>query len=287
MKITNVFNLPEEIFSAIMNDDYDGPKHDSPAISVTTLIGPVRKYYLTRRHYNEIVEDASERIWVLLGRAIHYILQIQKTHRIVEERVEKEIDGVIISGKMDILDDAQISDYKVTSVWQYVHNKNGKFEHAAQLNVGRWLLADIFPNISKLFNHLILRDWSKRMAKQSEDMPQIPFISIPAELWSAEKTIAYIRERVALFVAYKDLSDDDLPPCTPDECWEKPTVWAVKKIGGKRAIPGGVCLTEAEAQVKCGKGLEIEVRKGGRIRCEEYCSVNQFCNIYKAYKESK
>lgn len=284
MKITNTNNLPQAIVNAITNDTYDGPRVNSEEISVTTLISPPRIYCLKKRHWDSLTEDAGDRLWALLGSAVHAVLErAESKNNIVEERLKKEIDGVVISGKMDVMDETEISDYKVTSVWQYIHAPDGKAEHIAQLNILRWLASDIFPNISRLNNNLILRDWSAGKAKSSPDFPRIPFVSVPVPLWDYDHTTAYIRSRVTLFKEADVLADDKLPKCTTDEMWEKPTTYAVVKDGGKRAIPGGICATMAEAESKKGDKMHIKMRVGGRIRCAEYCAVSHLCNQYQEW----
>jgi hypothetical protein len=70
--------------------------------------------------------------------------------------------------------------------------------------------------------------------------------------------------------------------------WEKPTMWAVRKIGNKRATT--VCLTEDQADAKIeelGKGYEIEVRPGERTRCANFCQVRDFCEQWKEYNSGK
>jgi hypothetical protein len=105
-----------------------------------------------------------------------------------------------------------------------------------------------------------------------------------------EEREAFIQKRIkehsnALF----DLeTGDELPPCTPDEMWEKPTSYAVKKTGNVKAR--NVCVTEEEALAKVaeyGKGYDIEVRPGERTRCANFCSVNAYCSQYKSYLSTK
>jgi hypothetical protein len=113
---------------------------------------------------------------------------------------------------------------------------------------------------------------------------------IPIRLWPMEEREAFIQERIkehsnALF----DLeTGDELPFCTPDQTWEKPTTYAVKKIGNVKAR--NVCNTDEEAQAKVaeyGKDYEIIVRQGERTRCAEFCSVSRFCNQYQEYLSTK
>lgn len=285
MEITNTFSLPIGIYNAIVNDDYDGPRFNSDKISVTSLINPPRIHFLKKRHYTELTEDASAGLWRLMGHAVHAILQRAcPKNYIVEERVEKVIYGVTISGKMDIMDETEISDYKITSVWQYIHApENGKPEHMAQLNLLRWLVSDIFPKVSKLTIHMILRDWSAGKAKSTPDFPPIPFVSTNIPIWDKNVLQIYIKARVELFKYCTNLTDDLLPECSSEECWERPTIYAVIKDGGKRAIPGGLCSTMAEAENKKSPKMHIETRIGGRPRCAEYCVVKNFCNQYQKY----
>jgi hypothetical protein len=67
--------------------------------------------------------------------------------------------------------------------------------------------------------------------------------------------------------------------------WEKQTTYAVKKIGGVKAR--NVCSTEEEATSKIaeyGAGYEIEVRKGERTRCANFCAVRDFCSQWREYE---
>ena len=76
----------------------------------------------------------------------------------------------------------------------------------------------------------------------------------------------------------------ELQECTPEDMWEKPTTYALKKTGGVRAKKVYSILTEAEAGLaEAGKGYEIETREGERTRCQKYCQVSQFCTQYQKY----
>ena len=109
-------------------------------------------------------------------------------------------------------------------------------------------------------------------------------------LWSMEEREAYVASRIALHSAceFAIETDGDLPDCTPEEMWEKPTMYAVKKEGGVRAKSVHAEKEEAEVALeKAGKGFILEVREGGRTRCENFCPVSEFCDQYKAYLEEK
>ena len=78
----------------------------------------------------------------------------------------------------------------------------------------------------------------------------------------------------------------EMPECTTDEMWEKPTTYAVKKDGGVRAKSVHSTLEEAQEKLP-PKGYFIEVREGERTRCAKFCQVNNFCNQYQTYLKEK
>jgi hypothetical protein len=74
MDLSNKKNLNEMLIKAITGDWYSGigERRD---YSVTELLKPAKIIHLTNRHKDEIQEDASERIFMLLGSAVHEILE--------------------------------------------------------------------------------------------------------------------------------------------------------------------------------------------------------------------
>ena len=71
MKITNNLNLPTPFINAV-ESEY---KYTDKRYSVTSIIKGVREAILLRRHNDEIVQDASEMIWLIFGTAVHSILE--------------------------------------------------------------------------------------------------------------------------------------------------------------------------------------------------------------------
>jgi hypothetical protein len=94
--ITNSSNLPDSIYRAVCNDSYDDGGSD---ITVTSLIKPPHMRRLQVQHKNEIIEDAADRIFSLLGQATHTILErAAADHCIVERRFFVERLGWNVSG---------------------------------------------------------------------------------------------------------------------------------------------------------------------------------------------
>lgn len=287
MKITNNFNLPENLYNAVCADDYDSGGAD---YTTTTLTDPVRIVLLSKRHWNELEDDASDRIWMTLGKAVHYICERGGAdNALVEERVFMEVAARKISGQVDIYHDGVIDDYKVTSAWTAVFGSRDK-EWEEKMNI----YAELFHNngwpVSQLRIISIYRDWSATNAKRDANYPQKSVAVHEINLWPQEMRKDLIEVRVENLKAFEDTLDEDLPYCTAEEMWEKPTVYAVMKEGRKSAVNGGLFGTEASAQVmvdSLDSKHSIQVRPGQRTRCELYCSVNRFCNQYSEYLKNE
>lgn len=279
MHITNSHNIPETLVSAIKNDPY----HQDGHISVTSLIAPPRIRCLKARHDDAIQEDVTDRIWALLGQAVHGVLErAEVTDSIQEKRLAAEIMGWKITGQADLWEKpATLSDYKVTSTWAVIGNP--KPEWITQLNIYGWLFRQHGYPVNELQIVAICRDWSKNQAMRSGNgYPQCQVKVVPIPLWSDADTLEYIQSRVALHQQAETLEDNALPLCTPEERWERPTKWAVMKKGRKSAVKLFDDEDGAKAMVKeLGKPHSVECRPGESVRCQGYCPVRDFCNQYR------
>jgi len=258
-------------------------------LSVTQLLNSPKIVALTKKFEDEIEQDASDMVWSIFGSAVHNVLEHGKDeNHIVEQRIHKEYEGWSISGAIDLQvinpDGIDVKDYKTTTVWAVM---NEKFEWEVQLNIYAGLVEDVkrIP-VTSVGIVAIIRDWNRRESTTREGYPEAPIKELPIRLWSKEERDAFIANRIALHSAceFAIETDGELPDCTPEEMWEKPTVWAVRKIGNKRAHS----LYETEelataALADLGSNYEIEVRKGERTRCENFCPVNTWCTQYKTY----
>lgn len=284
MILTNHQNLPETLFNAVKADDYDSGGSDYTA---SQLIKPPRIVLLEKRHFDEIEEDASDRIWLLMGKSIHSILENSGAdNSFIEERIHAEVLGRKISGLSDLYRDETIDDYKVTSAWTAVFGSRTK-EWTEQLNIYAWLFEGENFKVRELRVIAIYRDWSASKALAGNGYPQASVEVIPITLWFHLDAGEFIRDRVQTLIDSERLADDDLPPCSTEEMWEKPTKYAVMKEGRKSALR--VLDTEDEAMEYVAKNEVgyIVKRPGERTRCQQYCSCSNFCNIFQEYKETK
>jgi hypothetical protein len=168
---------------------------------------------------------------------------------------------------------------------------NDKPEWEQQLNIYAWLVETVKKApISKIKIVAILKDWKEMEATTRQNYPAKQVVTIDIPIWTMEQREAFIKERIHLHseALFATDTNEALPECTPAECWEKPTVYAVKKDGGVRAKSVHASLSEAETALEeAGKGYILEVRDGERTRCARYCQVSQWCEQYKTYLEEK
>ena len=289
MKLTNNFNLPKTFINVIQRPQYSRGRSQ---ISVTEILNSPRIVQLRQKHIDDITEDAADMVWSLFGTAVHNILEHGKDeNHIVEERLHAEFNNWHISGAIDLQEvlpnGIGIRDYKVTSAWAV---QQEKLEWIEQLNLYAWLVQKV-KNMPVVDLQIIgiVRDWSRRDAASKETYPQAPIVTLDIPLWDMETCEAFLSDRLSKHneASFAMGIGDVLEECTPKEMWEKPTVYAIRKIGGVRAktLHGSKEKAEedlAELNAK-KKEYEIEVRQGGRTRCESFCQVAPFCDQYKQY----
>ena len=139
MKITNKFGVPETLVALAQRDSYSKGKSD---FSVTEIISPPRVQLLRRRHYKEMETDVADLLWSMMGTALHVVAErSQVDNHTNEERLFLEIDGVTLSGAIDLQYEedgaVDITDYKFTSAWAVM---NDKPEWEYQQKIYAWLL---------------------------------------------------------------------------------------------------------------------------------------------------
>lgn len=273
MKITNKYNLPSSFIHAENAKEYTKGDAD---YSVTGLLRPPQVSKLFGRHYEEIEIDITETIFSMIGTALHAYLQKSDVSAQTEERYYANIDGVVISGQIDRLVNRNgkyiIQDYKLVMTWEHI--RGVKEEKIAQMNLYAELLRQNYIDVDGAELVFIFRDWTKSKTKYDERYPESPVNVFDVELWSREKCVDYIRERVDAHRSGGECSDVDR--------WAQPDTWAVQKPNASKAYR--VCKSEQEANEKLKAGMEIVFRPGRNRRCDDYCAVNRFCQQYQGLK---
>jgi len=265
MNLTNLRGLPDAFVAAVKNDPYTG----GGDISVTKLIDAPQRRVLYSKFKDFVVEDVSDRVWALMGQAVHTVLERAGTSALVEERLFMDVNGWKLSGQFDRLHvaDKTIQDWKVTSTYK----ADGDDSWTKQLNILRMLAIANGHDIERLQVVAIFRDWQRSKAERDEKYPQSNVKVIELPVWSNEYAMQYISERVAMHQAA--VKGEEVL-CSDDERWYAGSTFALMKEGNKRATK--VADTK-EALGEPAKGFFIEERKGGYRRCEGYCEVAPFC----------
>lgn len=287
MKLTNKFGLPDPVVKALTRNEYSKGESNR---SITQLIDAPRVRILRQENWASLEEDVSEKMWAVLGTAAHKMFEETGDEKHVsEERLFTEIDGWVISGAIDVQkiedDGITIMDYKTTSVWSVIL---GKIEWERQLNCYASLVRRVKGSHVKALKVIaILRDWRSRDAQEKADYPKAPIVEIDVPMWTPEEQDRYLNERVSIHqeAEFERLTGLELPFCSKEERWEKPAVFAVKKIGNKRAVK--LYDNEAAAQADLVQGQEIEHRPGEATRCvNNWCRVNAWCSQYQREREA-
>lgn len=92
MRLTNHYDLPPAIYQAVSGMTR---KPEPYVYHPTELINNPLIRFLKMRHWDELEEDASDRLWALLGSACHAVLQKAGDilNALTEEQLRYGIDG--------------------------------------------------------------------------------------------------------------------------------------------------------------------------------------------------
>lgn len=273
MKSTNKYNLPLPLFNAMKSNEEEIQPN---RISVTTLIAPPLIRELSIKHWEELEEDVSEKLWALLGGTVHLVLEKYGLDFEVEKKLEVDIGDKKIVGKIDLIDKTikSIEDYKTTSVFSFL--LGDKIEWERQLNVYCYLTRKNGYEIEHLFINAILRDWQVNKVGE-EGYPEIPFWRKEIPLWNFDKQEKYIEERLILF-------SKEAQECSDEDKWKRGGKIALMQDGRKKALK--LYNEEEASRITLTKGQHFEKRKVEYFRCLNYCRVRKFCP-YNPYREKE
>jgi hypothetical protein len=273
------------LVKAVENDPYNAGDGD---ISCTTLISPPMIRHLRDANSNRISEDVADRMYSLMGQAMHHVLEMADDDALVEERFyavyESPQGDKKVSGQIDRYDDGSIQDWKFTSVWEYIHGL--KPEREAQLNILADLMRRNGEDIKGLQINMLFRDWSATKAEFDNAYPQTQIAVIDVPLWEPKKAREYIEQRLEVHYG------PTVPDCTNEERWKDGDKYALMKEGRKSALR----VTDSEGDLmewavwkkvvptvtsELPKGHSIELRPSVAKRCKTYCNCSEFCVLYQ------
>jgi hypothetical protein len=281
MTITNKLNLPVGLVKAVSTERHNADR----CISATTLIQGIKHIILTERHWEELEDDVSDRIWAVWGQAVHSLLEQEGENEFTELEMTHQVDDITVTGRIDNYDmkHGVICDYKTASVWKVKFNDF--YDWYVQGMIYAWLLRKNGFTVEKCRFIALLKDHSKSEILRDRQYPVNPvyIYEFDVNFLNLMKIDAFIRNKVKEYVRCRELSDDVIPPCTPAERWDKAAKYAVKKEGRKTAVRLLDDRKAAETMAaELGKGHYVEPRPGESVKCQSFCLCCQFCNYYQA-----
>lgn len=254
--ITNKHNLPQHLVDEIKADKR---KPVDKRYSVTELLNSTKEIILRRRYHDRIVSDVADHIDRLFGRAFHALMEHDEND---EQRLEYTLpNGVTISGRIDRIENYEITDYKTTKMNTVAKGDFSDWE--AQNRIYAWLarkngmFADVARNVAfiKDFSKMNRREITSAIFEHQYKITSDDILSV--ERWLIEKTNELEK--------YKNAHIDDLPEPLPHELWYTGDEYAVIKEGASRALK--VFKDEKEAEIFATlKGAQVEVRKGENFK---------------------
>lgn len=282
MKITNKHGLPRTLVNAI-----ERPQRslNTRQFRVSQLIGSPRVAALSNQHKTKLESDVMDNLWSLLGTGVHRALELAAgPEHIAERRLVAEIDGVQVSGTIDLQIDgkkAEIFDYKVTTVWAV---GQPKVEWERQLNAYAWLVRTVKGvEIGTLAIVAIMRNWEGWKVGKEEGYPEYPIALIKVPVWPHSEADKYVRGRIAAHAQARLAASlgDPLPKCSDEDRWKEPDKWALYEKEGKRAKRIYDSEDEAMEAIDADTGQYVVHRPGKARRCEKFCQVAKWCDQWQ------
>jgi len=206
------------------------------------------------------------------------------TGYILERRLWDRIEDRRISGQFDVWYNQILYDWKISSVWKYVHQDFTDYEN--QVNLYGYLcdLWDI--PFKKGYIVLWMSDWQKNTYDKGYPSEPLALIDIP--IWDKSTQKEYFHNLVKTHKATEELPDTELPECTMEDRWATKDAYPVMKKGQKKAVRVKGMDTYQNAldfinmkPVDEQKQYYIDKRIGKSTRCEDFCDIKNYCHQYK------
>lgn len=305
MNYTNTSNIPLPLAVFLATDHYD---YVPNVISATSLLKPARQLILADRLSSEdnlvelsdmvssrmgtAIHTAIEQAWLnptkalkSLGYSDDIIQRIKVNPATVEEndipvymekRSFKKVGNHTISGKFDFVAEGKVHDFKSTSVYGYLNQSNAS-KYILQMSLYRWLNPDIITKDEMLI-HYIFTDWSKAESLRNSNYPKARVHSQKYNLLGLDEIEQFVKDKLELYDSMKHQQEKDIPYCTDEELWRKPTVWKYyKNANATRATKNFDNPSEAYALQQTNGVGEVREVKGTVSACK-YCPAFLLCS---------
>ena len=293
MIITNIYGLPDALVK-MADEEYNVQPYE---YRVTSLLKGYKEMMILRKHYDVITVDVSQMIWLLFGKAVHYILEQEEAneHELKEERLKMQFGKYTISGQFDLysFDKRKITDYKSTSVWKIVHKSFDDWKRQGDI-YSMLMLSYGFP-VNEIEVVAFLKDHSPTKAKYEKDYPALPVHRVNFEITQQDIKNAeqFVNDRLSEIAVYETMAVNSIPACTPEERWQDDPTYAVMKEGKSRASKVEDTMEEAKKWINLKvkpselSSVKIVERPGLNKKCINYCFAKEYCNFYQSLDEKE
>ena len=294
-KITNKFGLSQALVDLVNESQYRPHEH---SYSATTLLNPTRYILLSRRHFDDVEVDVNQMMNMVLGTAVHSLIEKFDKTGFAEVYMKREIyPNYYLSGKIDLYDEANntLVDYKTASVYKIT--KQDFEDWRKQGLIYAYLLIADGHYVSKLKFHAILKDWSARELRKAklhnEFYPEAQvytweYVVTTADLIEIEN---FVKDKFKELIECENMPDNYLPDCPKEDTWYTGDKFAIYKDeqsykDEKKATKLCDTLEEAQGYIRMkmkNVGYIVE-RKGEYRKCQDYCTYCKFCKYYEERK---
>ena len=305
----NTSDVPLSLGVFLASDNYD---HDTGAISATSLIRPLRQIILGRRvpledagvdlanlvasRMGTAIHDGIEKAW--LTNHVNAMTSLNYSQRVIkrvlinpeasdlkedsipfylEKRSYKQVGNYTVSGKFDFVGDGRVEDFKTTSTYTAINNKNDE-KYILQGSIYRWLNPDIITK-DEMAIQFIFTDWSAAKARSEQNYPPKRFQQRVLPLKSINETDHYVRQKLSQIEQHKDSPEEELPLCTDEDLWRSVPVYKYYKNPEKTARSTKNFDTKQEAMIRNAEdgGTGLVVERPGQVTACKYCNAFSVC----------
>lgn len=315
-RYTNRDDLPLSLAVFLITDNYD---HEQAGISATGLLKPTRQTVLSKRvPEQDQITDISGNIASALGTAVHdaiekawldgniaekmmelgYPERVANKVRVnpdrdealadrkmipvfMEQRLYREIDGVTISGKFDMLINGQLEDFKNTSTFTYM-NETKAWDYSMQGSIYRWLDPELItePTVAISYN---FTDWQAFQARANPKYPKSRMLQKHYPLLPLQDTEDFIRGKLAELKKYMDAPEEEIPYCSDKELWRSEPKFKYYRnpdlaAKGGRSTKNFDNLAEAQERHQKDGSIGTIVTVPGQVKACLYCPAFDLCS---------
>ena len=318
-RITNITGISLPLAVWLATSEYDFSVGGRKAISATSFLKPVRQILLRERLTadNRITPDVSDFIASRLGHSIHDSIEgswvknakgamaslgypqnvvskievnpetpdPEKIQVWLEQRVEREFMGYIISGKFDMVLDGELQDFKSTSTFTYTKGSKDE-DYCLQGSLYRWLNPERITR-DHMNIQFIFTDWQRARAKADLSYPQQRVLEHRVELMSIAQTEAWMRKKILELETAAELPEHELPRCSDKDLWRSEPVYKYyadpAKIDGK-STKNCASLSEAQDYMSSKGGKGVIITFPGKVKACGYCPAFPICTQKDEYE---